>query len=363
MPVRTGDTPQSRRQAIVRNPPHILVTTPESLYLLLTAERGRALLAGVETVIVDEIHALARDKRGAHLALSLERLEALARRRPQRIGLSATVNPIDEMARFLVGAERVDRAGRPRCAIVEAGRRRALDLAVEIPKDELSSVASNELWAETYDRVAELVRAHRATLVFVNTRRLAERAAHALGERLGEDRVAAHHGSLSRARRLGAEERLKAGELPAVVATASLELGIDVGEVDLVVQLGSPGALAVALQRVGRAGHVQGGVPRGRLFPMSRDELVECAALVRGVSRGRLEAVAVPTRRSTSSPSSSSPRPPPAPSTWTGSSRSPGAPGRTATSPAPSSTRWSTCCRRGSPPRRGGRPRSSTATP
>jgi ATP-dependent Lhr-like helicase len=292
--VRTGDTSQSRRQAIARHPPHVLVTTPESLYLLLTAERGRALLASVETVIVDEIHALARDKRGAHLALSLERLEALARRRPQRVGLSATVNPIEEMARFLVGAERVDRAGLPRCAVVEVGRRRAFDLAVEIPGDELSSVASNDLWRETYDRVAELARAHRATLVFVNTRRLAERAAHALAERLGEDRVAAHHGSLSRARRLRAEERLKAGDLAVVVATASLELGIDVGDVDLVVQLGSPGALHVALQRVGRSGHVKGGTPRGRLFPMSRDELVECAAVVRGVRAGRLERIAIP---------------------------------------------------------------------
>ena len=292
--VRTGDTPQSRRQAIVRNPPHVLVTTPESLYLLLTSERGRALLAPVETVIVDELHALARDKRGAHLALSLERLEALALRRPQRVGLSATVNPIEEMARFLVGAERVDRGGRPRCGVVEVGRRRALDLGIEIPRDELSSVASNELWGETYDRVAELVRAHRATLVFVNTRRLAERAAHALAERLGPGRVAAHHGSLSRTRRLRTEERLKAGELSAVIATASLELGIDVGEVELVIQLGSPGALNVALQRIGRSSHVKGGVPRGRLFPMSRDELLECAAVVRGVSRARLEAIAVP---------------------------------------------------------------------
>jgi len=292
--LRTGDTPQSRRQAIVRNPPHLLVSTPESLYLLLTAERGRALLAGVETVIVDEIHALARDKRGAHLALSLERLEALARRRPQRIGLSATVNPIEEMARFLVGAERVDPDGRPRCAIVEAGRRRAFDLGIEIPKDELSSVASNDLWRETYDRVADLVRAHRATLVFVNTRRLAERASHALAERLGEGEVAAHHGSLSRARRLRAEERLKSGALRAVVATASLELGIDVGEVDLVLQLGSPGALNVGLQRIGRSGHVKGGTPKGRLFPMSRDELVECAALVRGLRRGALESIRVP---------------------------------------------------------------------
>jgi ATP-dependent Lhr-like helicase len=292
--LRTGDTTAARRQALVRRPPHILVTTPESLYLLLTGERGRARLATVETVIVDEIHAVARDKRGAHLALSLERLEALARRRPQRIGLSATQHPVEEIARFLVGTERVDRSGRPRCAVLEAGRRRALDLAVEVPRDELSSVASNDLWAETYDRVAELVRAHRSTLVFVNTRRLAERATHALASRLGEEAVAAHHGSLSRARRHRAEERLKAGALRAVVATASLELGIDVGEVDLVVQLGSPGALSVGLQRVGRSGHFRGGLPRGRLFPMSRDELVECAALVRGVRRGGLERTVIP---------------------------------------------------------------------
>jgi ATP-dependent Lhr-like helicase len=294
--VRSGDTPASRRAAMARVPPHILVTTPESLYLLLTAERGRAALATVETVIVDEVHAVARDKRGAHLALSLERLEAVARRRPQRIGLSATVNPLDEMARFLVGTERVDRAGHPRCAVIETGRRRTFDLGVEIPKDELSSVASNDLWRETYDRVAELVQAHRSTLVFVNTRRLAERATHALAERLGEDAVAAHHGSLSRARRLHAEERLKAGALRAVVATASLELGIDVGDVELVIQLGSPGALHVALQRVGRAAHVKGGVPKGRLFPMSRDELLECAAVVRGLRRGALEEIRIPER-------------------------------------------------------------------
>ncbi len=292
--VRSGDTPASRRAAMMRVPPHVLVTTPESLYLLLTAERGRAALASVETVIVDEVHAVARDKRGAHLALSLERLEALARRRPQRIGLSATVNPIDEMARFLVGTERADRARRPRCAIVETGRRRAFDLGVEIPGDELSSVASNDLWRETYDRVAALVSEHRSTLVFVNTRRLAERATHALAERLGDGQVAAHHGSLSRARRLAAEERLKAGNLRAVVATASLELGIDIGDVDLVVQLGTPGALHVALQRVGRAAHVKGGVPKGRLFPMSRDELVECAAVVRGLRKGALEAIRIP---------------------------------------------------------------------
>ncbi len=292
--VRSGDTPQARRQSMLRLPPHILVTTPESLYLLLTSDRGRSLLSTVETLIVDEIHSIARDKRGSHLAVSVERLEALAHRRPQRIGLSATVNPVDEMAGFLVGTERVDRSGRPRCSVVEVGRRRSLDLGIEIPRDELSSVASNDLWAETYDRVAELVRAHRSTLVFVNTRRHAERAAHALAERLGESEVAAHHGSLSRARRLRAEERLKAGSLRAVVATASLELGIDVGDVDLVVQLGSPGALNVGLQRIGRAGHVKGGVPKGRLFPMSRDELLECAALVRGLRGGRLERIAVP---------------------------------------------------------------------
>jgi ATP-dependent helicase Lhr and Lhr-like helicase len=292
--VRTGDTNGARRQAIVRRPPHLLVTTPESLYLLLTAERGRALLASVETVIVDEIHALARDKRGAHLALSLERLEALARRRPQRIGLSATVEPLDEVARFLVGAERVEADGRPRCRRIEVDRVRRLDLGVEIPDLPLSSVASNEQWASTYDRVADLIRARRSTIVFVNTRRLAERAAHALLQRLGEDAVAAHHGSLSRERRLDAEERLKAGRLRAIVATASLELGIDVGAVELVIQLGSPGSLGAALQRVGRAGHVLGATPCGRFFPMTRDELVECAALVRGLLRGRLEPTRVP---------------------------------------------------------------------
>lgn len=292
--LRTGDTPAARRQALVRRPPHVLVTTPESLYLLLTSERGRACLAQVRTVIVDEIHAVARDKRGAHLALSLERLEALAGHRPQRIGLSATVNPAVELARFLVGAARVGPGGLPRCALVEVGRRRPLDLGIEVPRDELSSIASNELWAETYDRVAALARAHRSTIVFVNTRRLAERAAHALAERLGPGEVAAHHGSLARARRLDAEERLKEGRLRAIVATGSLELGIDVGTVDLVVQLGSPGSLSVGLQRVGRSGHVHGAVPKGRFFPLTRDELVECAALVRGLRAGHLEEIRIP---------------------------------------------------------------------
>ena len=311
--VRTGDTPQARRQSMLRRPPHVLVTTPESFYLLLTSERGRAMLRTVRTVICDEIHAVARDKRGAHLALSLERLEALVERavdelpheragelpyegsrRLQRIGLSATQHPIDEIARFLVGAGRVGEAGSPGCAIVEVGRRRELDLALEIPDDELSSVASNELWAETYDRVAELVKAHRTTLVFVNTRRLVERAAHALGQRVGEDQVAAHHGSLSRARRLDAEERLKRGALRCVVATASLELGIDVGAVELVVQLGSPGSVSTGVQRIGRSGHWRGAVPKGRLFPMSRDELVECAAFVRAARAGRIEETVIP---------------------------------------------------------------------
>jgi len=291
--VRTGDTPSSRRQAMLRRPPHVLVTTPESLYLLLTSEKGRRSLATVRKVIVDEIHAVARDKRGSHLSLSLERLEALCTRRPQRIGLSATVSPVEEVARFLVGAGRV-RRGSAECAIVEVGRGRVLDLGVEIPADELSSVASKEQWAETYDRLAELARQNRTTLVFVNTRKLAERAAHALSERLGEGLVAAHHGSLSRARRLDAEDRLKAGALKAIVATASLELGIDIGTVDLVAQLGSPGSLHVALQRAGRSGHWRGATPRARFFPMSRDELLECAALVRGLRAGHLETIAPP---------------------------------------------------------------------
>ena len=286
--VRTGDTPQKDRQAMLRKPPHVLVTTPESLYLLLTSEKGRALLKTVRTVIVDEIHAVARDKRGAHLALSLERLEALCSERPVRIGLSATQRPIEEIARFLVGA------GRPQCAIVDSGSKRALDLAIEVPRDELQAVASKEQRAEAHDRVAQLIREHRTTLVFVNTRRQVERVAHALGERLGEDQVCAHHGSLSRELRLLAEEKLKRAEVKVVVATASLELGIDVGAVELVVQLESPRSFSVALQRVGRAAHHRGGVPKGRLFPFTRDQLVECAALVRGLRRGELEVTRIP---------------------------------------------------------------------
>src|SRR5581483_4656598 len=284
--VRTGDTPQSERQAMLRKKPHVLVTTPESFYLLLTSASGRKMLATVRTVILDEIHAVARDKRGAHLALSLERLDALCGRRCVRVGLSATQRPIEEIGRFLTG-------GRP-CAIVESGSRRPLDVEVEVPRDELSCVASKEQRGETCARVAELVLAHRTTLVFVNTRRQVERVAHQLGQLLGEDQVVAHHGSMSRTTRLAAEEKLKRGEVRCAVATASLELGIDVGAVDLVVQLESPRSFSVALQRIGRAAHHRGGVPKGRLFPATRDQLVECAALIRGARRGNLEITRIP---------------------------------------------------------------------
>ncbi|MFN7132565.1 MAG: DEAD/DEAH box helicase, partial [Myxococcales bacterium] len=292
--VRTGDTPARERQKMLRRPPHILITTPESLFLLLTSARASELLRTVKTVIVDEIHAMARDKRGAHLALSLERLDALIGRRPVRIGLSATQRPIEEIGRFLVGTSRVLDDGAPACAIVDAGHRREMDLAIEVPDLELQAVASGKHWAEVYDRVCALIREHRTTLVFVNTRKLAEKVCFALEERLGAGVVAAHHGSLSRTTRMDAEERLKRGELKAVVATASLELGIDIGAVELVVQLGSVRSFAVGLQRVGRAGHWRGAIPRGRLFPLTRDQLVECGAFVRGVKRGRLEETVLP---------------------------------------------------------------------
>ncbi len=285
--LRTGDTTPAARAAILRNVPHILVTTPESLYLMLTAERSRALLRGVRTVIVDEVHALMRDKRGSHLALSLARLDALAEVRPQRIGLSATVHPIEEAAQFLVGQ------GRP-CAVVDVGHRRDLDLAIEVPGTDLEAVATHEQWAEIYDRLATLVSEHRTTLIFVNTRRMAERVAHHLGERLGEGAVGAHHGSLAKDRRLRIEQRLKAGEMRALAATASLELGIDVGSVDLVCQIGSPRAVTTLLQRIGRSGHALGRTSRGRLFATSRDELLECAALVRAVAGGRLDRIIAP---------------------------------------------------------------------
>jgi len=278
--VRTGDTLVHERRAMLKQPPHILVTTPESLYILLTAEKSRAILRNVETVIVDEIHAVADDKRGAHLALSLERLDALAKRRVVRIGLSATQKPIEVIGQFLTGA------GRPEPVIVNIGHRRQLDLAVELPASEIGPVASNEMWGEIYDRIADLARQHRSTLVFVNTRRLVERVSHQMAERLGQDAVAAHHGSLSRKLRLAAEKRLKSGEIKLLVATASLELGIDIGTVDLVCQIGSPRSIAVALQRIGRGGHWRGAIPKGRLFATTRDELMECAALVRAIRHG-----------------------------------------------------------------------------
>jgi ATP-dependent Lhr-like helicase len=292
--VRTGDTPQSERAKLRRTPPHILVTTPESLYVLLGSESGRAMLGSTRTVIVDEIHAMVSSKRGSHLALSLERLEALCGRRLTRVGLSATQKPIDEVACFLVGTAAVAADGTPDCTIVDIGYDKQRDLALELPPVPLQPVMSNEQWDLVYARLAELVEAHRTTLVFVNTRRMAERAARQLAEKLGKDAVAAHHGSLAKELRLDAEQRLKRGDLRVLVATASLELGIDIGDVDLVCQLGSPRSIAAFLQRVGRAGHHVGGVPKGRLFPQSREDLVECAALLDCVRRGELDALIMP---------------------------------------------------------------------
>jgi ATP-dependent Lhr-like helicase len=318
--VRTGDTPQAERAQVRRKPPHILVTTPESLYVLLGSASGRAMLGTVRSVIVDEIHALADDKRGSHLALSLERLEALCGRPLVRIGLSATQKPVEEVARFLVGAANVypSRAdlpgwagadplagseavlgGRattdvPDCAVVDIGYAKQRDLGLLLPPTPLSAVMSNEQWEQVYAQLVELVRAHRTTLVFVNTRRMAERAAFNLGELLGRENVGTHHGSLSKELRLEAEQKLKAGQLQVLVATASLELGLDIGDVDLVCQLGSPRSIAAFLQRAGRSGHHVGGVPKARLFPQTRDELVECAALLDCVRRGELDALRIP---------------------------------------------------------------------
>jgi len=286
--VRTGDTPPAARAAMRRRSPHILVTTPETLYILLGSESGRRMLRTCRSVIVDEIHALAGAKRGAHLALSLERLESLTGRRLLRIGLSATQDPIEEVARFLVGP------ARPPCAIVDAGHGRRRDLCIELPEAPLEAVMSGEVWTQVYARLAALILQHRTTLVFVGTRRLAERVTRHLSLLLGEANVAAHHGSLAKERRLLAEQRLKRGELKAVVATASLELGIDIGDVDLVCQLGSPRSINVLLQRVGRAGHAIDATPKGRIFPLSRDELVECAALLDAVARGELDRLTVP---------------------------------------------------------------------
>jgi ATP-dependent Lhr-like helicase len=337
--VRSGDTPQAERERMRRHPPHILVTTPESLYILLSSDSGRRMLATVRSVIVDEIHALAGNKRGAHLSLSLERLAALCReyrgQAPIRIGLSATQKPIADMAHFLVGTDippsqnqasllpegegqdegvQINKllpltpaplpGGRGalfnapesdhQCTIIDTGHVRERDLAIEIPGSPLDAVMANEVWTEIYDRLEQLINDHRTTLIFVNTRRLAERAARFLAERIGEQFVTAHHGSLSREHRLDAEQRLKAGKLRALVATASLELGIDIGDVDLVCQLGSPRAIAAFLQRVGRAGHAVAATPKGRLFPLSQDDLVECAALLDAVRREELDRIPIP---------------------------------------------------------------------
>jgi len=286
--VRTGDTLMKDRRLMLRRPPHILVTTPESLYILLTAEKSREILKTVETVIVDEIHAIADDKRGAHLALSLERLEALTDRPPVRVGLSATQKPIELVAHFLAGA------GRPDPVVVQVGHQRKIDIAIEVPRSELGPVATHEMWDEIYNRLAQLVQEHRSTLLFVNTRRLAERVAHHLAERLGNDAVATHHGSLSRKLRLEAERKLKAGEVKALVATASLELGIDIGTVELVCQIGSPRSIAVAWQRIGRSGHWRGAIPKGRIFATTRNELIECAALIRAMRSGELDRLSIP---------------------------------------------------------------------
>ncbi|HEV7673562.1 MAG TPA: DEAD/DEAH box helicase, partial [Candidatus Angelobacter sp.] len=286
--VRTGDTLTHERQRMLKRPPHILVTTPESLYILLTAQKSRGILTDVNTIIVDEIHAVADDKRGAHLALSLERLDALTVNRAVRIGLSATQKPIETVAHFLTGNHRPDPV------VVNIGHKRQMDLAIEVPGQELGPVASNELWDEIYDRICELVQQHRSTLVFVNTRRLAERVSFNLAERLGEHVVGAHHGSLARKLRLDAESKLKNGELKVLVATASLELGIDIGHVDLALHIGSPRSIGVSLQRFGRAGHWRGAVPKGRFFPTTRDELLECAALVRSIHQGELDRLIIP---------------------------------------------------------------------
>ena len=292
--LRTGDSSAAERTALLKRPPHILVTTPESLYLLLTSGRGRQLFAGVETLIVDEIHALVTSKRGTHLALSMERLQSLSAANITRIGLSATQKPMSAVARFLTGRDADGKAHR--CHTVDLGHRRQLDIALELPPVPLEAVMSNETWEALYDRIAELVRAHRTTLVFVNTRRLAERVCRHLTERLGETAVGAHHGSLSKEQRQAAEARLRAGELKALVATASLELGIDIGEVDLVCQIGATRAISTLLQRVGRASHQVGGTPKGRLFPLSRNELVESTALLDAIARGELDNLVIPHR-------------------------------------------------------------------
>jgi len=316
--VRTGDTPASERTAMTKRPPHICVTTPESLFILLTSDGGRRMLQTARTLIVDEIHALVGDKRGSHLALSIERLEHLVKQHQSlsrqvgiatgsqlsgqrnddhkltRIGLSATQRPIEEVARFLVGTNNLNADGSPNCTIIDSGHVRKLDIAIELPESPLQAVMSGDVWNEVYDRLAQLIREHHTTLIFVNTRRLAERVARHLGERIGDENIAAHHGSLAREQRLAAEQRLKAGELSALVATASLELGIDIGDVNLVCQLASTRSIASFLQRVGRSNHTVAGFPKGRIFPLSRDELVECVSLIDSVRRGELDRVSIP---------------------------------------------------------------------
>jgi ATP-dependent Lhr-like helicase len=292
--VRTGDTPQSARNAMRRNPPHILVTTPESPYILLTSDSGRRMLSTVQTVIIDEIHALASSKRGAHLMLCVERLDALTARPSTRIGLSATQKPIEDVARFLVGTRNIRADGQANCSIVDTGHVCARDLAREMPAAPLEGVMSAEVWADIYDRLLVLIAKRHTTLIFVNTRRLAGRIAHALTERLGAEHVTSHHGSLAKEQRLYAEQRLKRSDLKALVATASLELGIDIGDVDLVCQLSSPRAIATFLQRVGRSGHAVGGTLKGRLFPRSRDGLAECTALLDAVDRQELDQLIFP---------------------------------------------------------------------
>ena len=292
MGLRTGDTTQAERQAIVKRPPQILITTPESLYLMLTAKRSREILRTVRTVIVDEIHAVVRDKRGSHLSLTLARLDHVAEQRPTRIGLSATQKPMTEIASFLTG---LDESAQPLpCRILDLGHRRELKLWIETTDAPLQALATHEHWGAVYDRLAELILQHRTTLIFVNRRSLAERVAHELGIRVGKEHVSGHHGSLSKERRHVMEQRLKTGDLKAVVATASLELGIDIGSVDLVCQIGSPRRIATFLQRVGRSGHALGLIPHGALFPTALDELIECAAMVRAVERGDLDRICQP---------------------------------------------------------------------
>ncbi|GAA0418612.1 DEAD/DEAH box helicase [Cocleimonas flava] len=291
--VRTGDTPQAERAKAIRTPPHILVTTPESIYIMLTSESGRKMLSTVQTVIIDEIHAIAGSKRGSHLTLSLERLEALTKEHNpeshlQRIGLSATQKPIETMAKFLVGDRDEE------CAIIDTGHSRERDLAIEMPASPLSAIMSNEIWEEIYARLEYFSNTHKSVLIFVNTRRLAERVAKSMADRIGEENVMAHHGSMAKEKRLEAEQRLKAGNLKCLVATASLELGIDIGDIDLVVQLGSPRSIAAFLQRVGRSGHAVGATPKGRIFPLSRDELVETTALLHAANQDDLDRVIIP---------------------------------------------------------------------